>query len=294
MSQNRQGLSRHIPETTKKLVRKACGYGCVVCGSIPYDYDHLKTEFNVADEHDPDDIVLLCNNHHRLKTAGILSAERILDAKRHRSSLDSETRFKLELVRNDFLTVWGSTVITASNNSILVDDEPILTFAKTDNDLEPLLISGRFRDKTGNLICVIKENEFVARSAHLGDFTVISNRFTYSMPDGSTGLAFTLDDQKIHIFSAFHTKSDAHVAVNDDLLQVGNLFSAMRFRRSKFLQNQTAISVGTCCDQFSFDHVDLSRIAGGEMVECMASHSAVGVFVAGRKRPKITSNYDRL
>lgn len=293
MNQNRQGLSRHIPEPTKKLVRKACGYGCVVCGSIPYDYDHLKTEFNAAEEHDPDDIVLLCDKHHRQKNARILSVERILDAKRHRSSLNSETRFKLDLIRDDFLTVWGSTIITASDNSIVVDDEPILTLTKTDNDLEPLLISGRFCDKTGNPICVIKQNEFITRSANLGDFTVISNRFTYLMPDGTTGLAFVLDDQKIHISSAFHAKSDAHVSVRDEVLQVGNLFRAVRFSRSNFLHNQTAISVGTCCDQFSFDGVDLSRIPANEMIECTASHGRIGIFVAGRKRSKITSNYDR-
>lgn len=294
MAQNKLGLSRHIPEATKKLVRKACGFGCVICGSVPYDYDHLATEFNAAEAHNPDDIVLLCDKHHRQKTAGILSVDRILAARRKRDFLDSETRFKLELIRNDFLTIWGSTVITANDNSIIVDESPILNFTKTDNDLEPLLISGEFHDKFGNVICTIENNEFVSRSANLGDFTVISNRFRYLMPDGTVGLAFSLDDQKIHISSAFHAKSDAHVFVNGDLLQVGNLFRALRLRRGHLLHNQTAISVGTCCDHFSFIGVDISRIAGNEMVEFGASGNGVGVRVAGNRRLNLTSNYSRL
>lgn len=294
MVKNRLGLDRHIPEATKRIIRKSCGFGCVVCGSVPYDYDHLHNKFHTVGEHDPDDIVLLCSKHHRLKTAGILSPDRILVAKRNRESLDSEARFKLELIRDEFLTIWGSNVITASNNSIMVDGEPILTLATTGNELEPLLISGQFRDRFGNVICVIHENEFVARSMDLGDFTIVANRFIYSMPDGTIGLAFTLDDQKIHISTAFHAKSDAHVAVKDDLLQVGNLFRAIRFERCKFLQNQTAISVGTGCDQFSFKDIDIRQIAGSRMPQCIASHSTVGVSVEGRKRSKITSNYDRL
>lgn len=294
MTQNSRGLGRHIPEATKKMVRKHCGFGCVVCGSVPYDYDHLRTHFNAAKEHDPEDIVLLCDKHHRYKTVGILSVERILDAKRRRMSQDSETRFKLDLIRDEFLTVWGSTVITASDNSIIVDGEPILNFTKTDNDLEPLLISGRFHDKAGNTICEIKNNEFVTRSKGLGDFTVISNRFTYLMPDGTIGLAFTLDDEKIHITSALHAKSDAHVYVKDDTLQVGNVHRVLRYRRSSFLLNQTAISVGTCYDNFSLEGCDLSLIPGNEFIDCKTSNYSVGVAVAGRMRSKITCNYDRL
>lgn len=294
MTHNSRGLSRHIPDAVKKIVRQSCGYGCVVCGSVPYDYDHLRTQFHEADEHDPDDIVLLCDQHHRQKTAGILSVKRILDAKRNRVSQDSETRFKLELIREDFLTVWGSTIITASDNSIIVDGDPILNFTKTDNDLEPLLISGKFHDKAGNEICIIDNNEFISRSRRLGDFTIISNRFTYSMPDGTVGLAFALDDEKIRITSALHTKSDAHVYVKDEVLQVGNVHQMLRFRRSSFLLNQTAISVGTCYDNFSLENFDLSRIPGNEFIECNTSHNSIGVAVAGRKRSKITCNYDRL
>tara|TARA_R110002020_G_scaffold55744_11_gene154497 strand:- start:4323 stop:5207 length:885 start_codon:yes stop_codon:yes gene_type:complete len=293
MAFNRHGLGRHIPEGIKRTVRASCNFGCVICGSVPYDYDHLSEEFNAAEEHDPDDIVLLCDKHHRLKTAGILSVERILDAKKKRVSAASETRFKLELIRPDFETIWGSNVITAADNSILVDDEHVLTFRKSENDLEPLLLSGEFRDKTGNLLCAISDNEFVSRSDNVGDFTVIANRFTYKTPNGDIALAFLLNDARMHITSAFHVKRDAHVIVNGDMLRVGNVFSSMIFSKSAFRNVRTAISVGTGCDEFSYDRVDMGKIPTNSMSEVNMWDGHIGVRMDGRNRRRFTSNYDR-
>ncbi len=59
MSKNKHGLGRDIPRAVKTEIRERCGFGCVMCGQIPYDYDHLATPFIEATEHDPDDIVLL-------------------------------------------------------------------------------------------------------------------------------------------------------------------------------------------------------------------------------------------
>lgn len=54
----------------KRAVRQRCGFGCVMCGSPVFDYEHIDGYANTG--HDPDRITLLCTDHHREKTAGRL------------------------------------------------------------------------------------------------------------------------------------------------------------------------------------------------------------------------------
>src|SRR4051794_27995797 len=63
---------RHIPEHTKRAVRKRCGFGCVVCGLPIYHYDHID-EFATVRQHDSYNLALLCPNHHQDKSSGRLS-----------------------------------------------------------------------------------------------------------------------------------------------------------------------------------------------------------------------------
>src|SRR5262245_15357441 len=63
-NRNRQGLSRDIPADVARTVRQQCGFGCVICGRLPYAYDHFDPEFVDATVHKADGIALLCFNHH--------------------------------------------------------------------------------------------------------------------------------------------------------------------------------------------------------------------------------------
>lgn len=57
-----------IPEPLKRQVRQRCGFGCVICGVPVYHYDHLE-EYSRVRVHEPDNLVLLCPNHHQDKTS---------------------------------------------------------------------------------------------------------------------------------------------------------------------------------------------------------------------------------
>ena len=63
----------------KRQVRRRCGFGCVVCGAPPYEYDHLHGWANTH-THEPSGIVLLCAQHHREKTVGLLPIDRVIAA----------------------------------------------------------------------------------------------------------------------------------------------------------------------------------------------------------------------
>jgi hypothetical protein len=50
---NRFGLTRDVPADIARIIRKECGFGCLICGDGFYDYEHIDPTFNNAREHDP-------------------------------------------------------------------------------------------------------------------------------------------------------------------------------------------------------------------------------------------------
>lgn len=288
MTVNEQGLKRNIPESVKTAVRKACSFGCVICGSVPYDYDHLEVEYHAAEQHNPDDIVLLCQNHHRMK-GNVLSVEAIKKARALRVAQDSQFRFKLPATNSDFVVNWAGTKISATDNSVIVDDERILTFTRTENEMEPVQLSGTFRDIQGNIICQIDRNEFVSRAANLGDFSVVSNRFRYKLQGGGLGLSFDLTGAGLNIDYIFHVKNDAHVYAPGEFLQVGNVHQAVRLTDSKFSDSGTAIIVNSTADKFSYENVDLDRFPTIFMSDQTYVGTRVGIHLKGLARQNLTA-----
>lgn len=82
-------VGRHIPEAIKLLVRKKCGFGCVICGLPIYHYDHIE-DFAVVNEHVAENIVLLCPGHHQEKTSKRLSKEVVERASESPANLNKE------------------------------------------------------------------------------------------------------------------------------------------------------------------------------------------------------------
>ena len=69
-----------IPALVKRAVRQACGFGCVICGKPLYEIDHI-VPYSVVREHDPDNLVLLCDGHHREKTNKLLTVDQVREAR---------------------------------------------------------------------------------------------------------------------------------------------------------------------------------------------------------------------
>ena len=42
---NKYGLGRYIESDTRRLIRKRCGFGCVICGIGFFDYEHFDPDF---------------------------------------------------------------------------------------------------------------------------------------------------------------------------------------------------------------------------------------------------------
>ncbi|WP_206520643.1 hypothetical protein, partial [Mesorhizobium sp. M1A.T.Ca.IN.004.03.1.1] len=74
-----------------------------------------------------------------------------------------EARFKLAGTNKGFKVKWPSVELEATNNSIVVNGESVLSVTAQDDALEPVLLSGVFSSRDGLEICRIEKNEIVSR-----------------------------------------------------------------------------------------------------------------------------------
>lgn len=79
MAKNQICNSRNIPLPIQREVRQRCGFGCVICGMPLYEYEHME-EWAVVKRHVAEEITLLCDQHHREKTGGLLPIEAVREA----------------------------------------------------------------------------------------------------------------------------------------------------------------------------------------------------------------------
>ena len=162
MVTNKYGLSRYIEESRKLLIRKACGYGCVICGSAIYQYEHVDPQFAEAREHDPDKITLLCGSCHEKVSRGFWSKQTIKDAMKDPiCKRKGFSTFKLDVAKDgDFIVKIGKTSFINPKSIVQIDGIDILSIESPEDFASPPRISAIFFDRNGTEIASIVRNEW--------------------------------------------------------------------------------------------------------------------------------------
>ncbi len=156
--------SRHIPLPMQREIRKRCGFGCVICGLPLYEYDHLLGWANVK-RHVGEEITLLCNQHHREKTAELLPIEKVREANKTPFNLRegvskpyvlhySGAECEVEIGKNLFSTRdggHGTTLVPIS-----IDGTALLRFVLEDGHL---LLNLNLFDEYNRLVLQILDNQ---------------------------------------------------------------------------------------------------------------------------------------
>src|SRR5688572_28287848 len=131
---NQHGLGRDIPDNVKLAVRQRCGFGCVICGSSVFDYEHFDPPFADAQAHNPDGITLLCSTHHAQRTRGRLS----LDTVRSNNASPAAITHGFAREALDLGTVWPVVTIGTLHDQetpILLEifGEPIISITPSED-----------------------------------------------------------------------------------------------------------------------------------------------------------------
>lgn len=135
--------SRNIPLPIQRAVRQRCGFGCVICGMPLYEYEHMKGWANVR-EHVAEDITLLCDQHHREKTGGLLIEQQVLEANANPFNLRAGVSkpYTLHFSGREAEVVIGSNAFSCVDQGygtqmvpLSVDDTPLIAFILGDGHL---------------------------------------------------------------------------------------------------------------------------------------------------------------
>lgn len=169
-----------MPAALKREVRRRCGFGCVICGFPIYEYDHLLGWANVR-RHVADEITLLCDNHHRAKTAGFLPNESVISANENPLNMQTGVThpYNLYYTGRTFLIRIGTCTVKHSDSRfgitaeiIRIDGQPLLTVKLEDGHY---LLDVNIYDSHDRLVLQIVENELVL-NVHLWDIELVGTR----------------------------------------------------------------------------------------------------------------------
>ncbi|PXW33200.1 hypothetical protein DET57_1392 [Klebsiella oxytoca] len=157
---NKHGLKRYIEADIARKIRQDAGYGCVMCGVMFVDYEHIEPEFKDAREHDPEKMTLLCKPCHDDVTYKRKTKKKVWLAKadpftkKHglvKGIFDPETEFKEVKI--------GSLTSTGSSIFMKVFGKPIFWFSEPEDPDEPIGFNAIFSSSDG-MIGYMEKNIF--------------------------------------------------------------------------------------------------------------------------------------
>ena len=101
-----------IPEGIRRAVRQRCHFGCVVCGSPIFEYDHL-TPYSEVRTHEESNLTLLCSKHHADKTVSRISDElvRHYNENPHNGKVGYTSPYKIMPDRNVNIIIGSNRLI---------------------------------------------------------------------------------------------------------------------------------------------------------------------------------------
>ncbi len=156
--------SRNIPLPIQREVRQRCGFGCVICGLPLYEYDHVEGWADVKC-HIAEEITLLCDQHHKEKTNGLLLLVDVKKANTNPYNLREGVSkpFNLHFSGEDAEVIIGSNTFSSKYQGygtilvpISVDGIPLIGFILGDDHL---LLNLVIFDEFNKRVIHIKNNQ---------------------------------------------------------------------------------------------------------------------------------------
>lgn len=275
---NRFGLKRYITEDVRSKIRSDSGYGCVICGTLFCDYEHIEPEFKDAKKHDPDSMTLLCGGCHDKVTRKRWSKQKVWEAKRNpKAKSDGFVNELLEPSLHSSIRL-GNSQIALTNKIITINGKPLLWFEAPERDGEPILVNAIFYDNNRKPIAFINRNQFtgiVGEHDILGEGT----RVTIRPEKGKIALVLKSEgDQPIQIerIDMMYNETRVKVLKNQSLV--------VQQGKSNFSFGE--ITVLSCYSAFEFGDIPSTRRINGIVHKQL--NLAIGTCLYGR--PVITCN----
>lgn len=161
---NKHKLARDIPEPVKREIRQACNYGCVICGKLPYTFEHFDPPYEDATEHNPNGMALLCANHQQDRTAGRLSIEAVRQARANPFNKQNNAVWTPHFTEaNMTLNLFGN-IIQGPSVGFAINDQVVFGMKAPEQAGGAWQFTGSFCDQSGKETLRFVDNEIVTNN----------------------------------------------------------------------------------------------------------------------------------
>lgn len=243
---NIYGLKRYIPADKRERIRKEAGFGCVICGSVFVDYEHIDPEFHEAKEHDPDKMTLLCISCHGRVTRKLISKEYVWRAKSNPKALQDGYVYDPLFVDTSEMDIKiGNSSCKNTDIILTIHGKPLIWFEPPLTKGEPSKLCAIFYDTGGRYISFVNRNQFIAFSSNqdvIGkstELSIKSNNITCLKANREGG-------KVLHISRMQGQYKDTHIEISTQgelILTQGS--SKITLNRFYIEHGRSAIEIGS-------------------------------------------------
>jgi hypothetical protein len=174
-----------VPEGTKRHLRQEAGFGCCICGMPIIQYHHI-VPLAVEDHNRPQDMMVLCPNHHDAVTKGAITEP---DQRAHKANPFNVARGYVDgllKVNQTYCAIdTGSCQFVGDGMTVAVDGEPLLALSIVEDTLALTL---RLYDEQDNLLALIEENEWISGDPAVWDMEADYQRLLIRRKPGDVRL----------------------------------------------------------------------------------------------------------
>ena len=224
---NKHGLSRYIKTSVKEKIRRDAGFGCVFCGCVLVEYEHIEPEFHNAKKHDPDNMTILCPMCHDKVTKKIISKKKVWEAKKKPKALEDGYVSDTLFVETDSLDLHiGNARTSMMAVAINLYGKPLFWFEPYSNDGEiGFKLCCIFYGPNGKAIAYINRNEYIAL---VGKQDIVSKGSSLKITDKNLGCLLELSregDEPLHIKKLFTQLYQLKVVIDgaESPIRFGNI-----------------------------------------------------------------------
>ncbi|MEJ0062551.1 MAG: HNH endonuclease signature motif containing protein [Alphaproteobacteria bacterium] len=164
-------MSRRTPADIARQLRREAGFGCCICGNPIFQYHHI-IEWKDDQHHRPEDMMVLCPNHHDQATKGAMTeAEQRKFKASPRNIQDGLAKGRLAVRQNYCAASFGSVTVVGEGPFLRMADEDIIEFSLgEDGNLE---LSIKLYSENDDLLLKIERNEWTSCCVNGGDVSTI-------------------------------------------------------------------------------------------------------------------------
>lgn len=149
-----------IPLPIKRALRQEAGFGCCFCGNPILQYHHIR-QYADSPHHIPEEMMVVCpNHHHEITVGGITEAEQ---RKAKQKPNNTRKGYANGLLRiNDLaIAIHAATLdFVGPGFKLVVDDKPLLAIDYGEGGR--LSLSLDLYDQESNLLLAVADNEWIS------------------------------------------------------------------------------------------------------------------------------------